>query len=94
MLLHFVYLFHGRRDVVVVLHFLVCSQSIDSLYDDCCYVVFLWFILSTSYPSSSFEQTAVAVQGIEQIRARVSELDLAGARVDLTDGSMDAQVRR
>ena len=34
------------------------------------------------------------MQGIEQIRARVSELDLAGARVDLTDGSMDAQVRR
>ena len=33
------------------------------------------------------------MQGIEPIRARVAELDLAGARVDLTDGSMDAQVR-
>ena len=34
----------------------------------------------------------MAVQGIEQIRTRVSELNLTGARVDLTDGSMDAQV--
>ena len=38
-------------------------------------------------------QTAMAVQGLERIRARVLELDLTGARIDLTDGSMDAQVR-
>ena len=48
---------------------------------------------SLSY-SIALLQTAVAVQGIDQIRARVSELELAGARVDLTDGSMDAQVRK
>ena len=56
------------------------------------HLIIILSLSSSYYPSSSFEQTATAVQGIEQIRARVSELDLAGARVDLTDGSMDAQV--
>ena len=32
-----------------------------------------------------------AVQGVESIRKRVGELNLAGARVDLTEGSVDAQ---
>lgn len=36
-------------------------------------------------------QTTMAVQGMEAIRERVSQLSLAGARVDLTEGSVDAQ---
>jgi hypothetical protein len=36
----------------------------------------------------------MASVGTEQIRVKVAELNLAGARVDLTDGSMDAQVGR
>ena len=31
------------------------------------------------------------MQGVEAIRQKVSELHLAGARVDLSDGSVDAQ---
>eukprot|EP00596_Hydrurales_sp_CCMP1899_P007109 CAMPEP_0119042014 /NCGR_PEP_ID=MMETSP1177-20130426/14293_1 /TAXON_ID=2985 /ORGANISM="Ochromonas sp, Strain CCMP1899" /LENGTH=385 /DNA_ID=CAMNT_0007008513 /DNA_START=152 /DNA_END=1306 /DNA_ORIENTATION=+ len=37
------------------------------------------------------QQTTSAVQGMEAIRERVSQLSLAGARVDLTEGSVDAQ---
>ena len=38
-----------------------------------------------------YVQTTPAVQGVEAIRSRVAELQLAGARVDLSEGSVDAQ---
>lgn len=38
-----------------------------------------------------YSQTTPAVQGAEEIRVKVAELDLAGARVDLSEGSVDAQ---